>query len=465
MAQIYVNDLTFCYEDSYKNVFEGVTFSIDTDWKLGFVGRNGKGKTTFLQLLMGKYQYSGSIRSNTAFDYFPYPIKHEYFDYPAVEFIEKLKSGCEQWRVICELEQLGLDAEVLYRPFGTLSFGERTKVMLAVLFSGENDFLLIDEPTNHLDRQARELVKKYLQGKKGFILTSHDRDLLDACINHILVLNRHTIEVQSGNFSSWWENKSRKDNFARAENEKHKKEITKLKEMAGRTRQWADKSEQSKIGYDPIKEHDRSIAARAYIGAKTKKLQSRVKQMEHRMEQEIREKEGLLQDIEAPLDLKMVPLRHHKNPILFAKQYGMGYADAGTFLFKELDFEIRQGERVFLYGANGSGKTDLIHSVLRKLDSKECGLEQSEPQEQGLLWTSSGVTVSYVSQDTSFLNGSIKEFCKARNLMKACSLHYFIKWMWSGHSLTKIWRVFQMDKKEGAACSKSCYTCTFIHMG
>lgn len=71
MAQIYVNDLTFCYEDSYKNVFEGVTFSIDTDWKLGFVGRNGKGKTTFLQLLMGKYQYSGSIRSNTAFDYFP----------------------------------------------------------------------------------------------------------------------------------------------------------------------------------------------------------------------------------------------------------------------------------------------------------------------------------------------------------------------------------------------------------
>ena len=213
MAQIDVNDLTFYYEDSFENVFEHVTFSIDTDWKLGFVGRNGKGKTTFLHLLMGKYEYRGSIRSNTSFDYFPYHIELGYFDCPAAEFIDKLKSGCEQWRVMCELEQLGLDAEVLYRPFGTLSFGERTKVMLAVLFSGENDFLLIDEPTNHLDWQARELVKKYLQGKKGFILTSHDRDLLDACIDHVLLLNRQSIEVQRGNLAGWCENKQRRDQF------------------------------------------------------------------------------------------------------------------------------------------------------------------------------------------------------------------------------------------------------------
>ena len=70
--------------------------------------------------------------------------------------------------------------------------------MLAVLFSGENDFLLIDEPTNHLDMASREIVKRYLAGKKGFILVSHDRDLLDACIDHVLVLNRATIEVQKG---------------------------------------------------------------------------------------------------------------------------------------------------------------------------------------------------------------------------------------------------------------------------
>ena len=64
MAQISINNLTFYYEGNFDNIFENVSFSINTDWKLGFVGRNGKGKTTFLNLLQGKYHYSGSIDSN-----------------------------------------------------------------------------------------------------------------------------------------------------------------------------------------------------------------------------------------------------------------------------------------------------------------------------------------------------------------------------------------------------------------
>ena len=62
MAQITVTNLTFGYEGSPDNVFEGLSFQLDTDWKLGFIGRNGKGKTTFLRLLLGKYEYRGSIR-------------------------------------------------------------------------------------------------------------------------------------------------------------------------------------------------------------------------------------------------------------------------------------------------------------------------------------------------------------------------------------------------------------------
>ena len=75
MAQINVSNLTFCYEGSFDNIFEEVSFSIDTNWKLGFIGRNGKGKTTFLNLLMGKYEYTGSISTSTVFDYFPYQVK------------------------------------------------------------------------------------------------------------------------------------------------------------------------------------------------------------------------------------------------------------------------------------------------------------------------------------------------------------------------------------------------------
>jgi lincosamide and streptogramin A transport system ATP-binding/permease protein len=74
-----------------------------------------------------------------------------------------------------ELNLLQVSEDVLHRPFGTLSNGEQTKVMLAALFLKENSFLLIDEPTNHLDLPGRKIVGDYLKGKSGFILVSHDR--------------------------------------------------------------------------------------------------------------------------------------------------------------------------------------------------------------------------------------------------------------------------------------------------
>ena len=413
MAQIHVNNLTFSYEGSFDNVFEKVSFSIDTNWKIGFIGRNGKGKTTFLNLLLGKYQYSGTITTSTVFDYFPYQIPEDKMRLPAAEFAEDIKPQCELWRVICELEQLRENAEILYRPFGTLSPGERTKILLAILFSGENDFLLIDEPTNHLDQESRENVKMYLSFKKGFLLVSHDRDLLDACIDHVLVLNRQSIEVQSGNFSSWWENKRRKDQFAKAENEKHLKEIGKLKEASERTTRWADKNERTKIGFDPVKEHDRSIATRSYIGAKTKKMQSRVTQMEKRIEREIEEKEGLLVDLEQPVELKLRPLSHHKEILVSLREYSLQYEGAKEPVFQDLTFTLQKGERIAIHGENGCGKSTLIKMILQKAGFAG---KKMPVLEAGLCEVASGLYISYVNQDTSMLEGSIFDFCKKQNL-------------------------------------------------
>ena len=416
MAQISVNNLTFGYEGSFDNIFENVSFSIDTNWKLGFVGRNGKGKTTFLNLLLGKYEYQGTINTSTVFDYFPYQLSDKQMQRQAADFMEEIKPGCEAWRVICELAELGEDAEILYRSYVTLSPGERTKVLLAILFSGENDFLLIDEPTNHLDQEAREIVKKYLASKKGFILVSHDRDLLDACIDHVLVLNRQTIEVQSGNFSGWWENKRRKDQFVVAENEKHKKEIDKLKQVAARSSQWADKNESTKIGFDPMKEHDRSIATRAYIGAKTKKMQSRVKQTEKRIGREIEEKEGLLVDLEQPVDLKLISLFHHKNQLVTIKDYSVRYLDASDFVLNGVAFTIEKGERIALHGENGCGKSTLIKMILKKAGVLD---DEIQTEETGSCEIASGLVISYVCQDTSGLRGTIDMFCEKNNLDKS----------------------------------------------
>ena len=130
-----------------------------------------------------------------------------------------------------------------------------------------------------------------------------------------------------------------------AENEKHLKEIRKLKQASRRAAEWADQSERSKIGFDPVKEHDRSIASRAYIGAKTKKMQSRVKQMERRIDREIEEKEGLLQDLETPVDLKLVQLTHHKNTLVNIRDYRVQYENTAAPVFEHLTFAVNKGDK------------------------------------------------------------------------------------------------------------------------
>ena len=154
MSQIQISGLTFAYEGSYDNIFENVSLCLDTDWKLGLIGRTGKGKTTFLKLLTGEYESSGTILSSVDFEYFPYQVENK--AQLTYEIAESVNPAMEQWELLRELNLLDADAEILYRPFCTLSFGEQSKVLLASLFLKEHAFLLIDEPTNHLDGPARD---------------------------------------------------------------------------------------------------------------------------------------------------------------------------------------------------------------------------------------------------------------------------------------------------------------------
>ena len=201
MSMIKVSNLTFNYDTHPDSIFENVSFIIDTDWKLGFIGRNGKGKTTFLNLLLGKYEYSGQIVSDVTFDYFPFEVKNN--NLTPYEIAEEYCNSYEAWKFEREISLLNMDLDRLTKPFNILSKGEQTKILLAILFLKENNFLLIDEPTNHLDIEARHAVAAYLNKKKGFILVSHDRTFIDSCVDHILSINRADIKIYKGNFSSW----------------------------------------------------------------------------------------------------------------------------------------------------------------------------------------------------------------------------------------------------------------------
>ena len=406
MSQISVNHLTFYYEGSYDNIFEDVSFQIDTNWKLGFIARNGKGKTTFLKLLMGQYEYKGSIRASVVFDYFPFEVKNKARN--TVDIIEEIDPDYEFWKICRELNCLQVNADVLYRPFDTLSNGEQTKVMLAILFSRENHFLLIDEPTNHLDMETRQLLKDYLNAKKGFILVSHDRSFMDGCVDHVLVINRADIEVQQGNFSSWKENRERQDAFELSENEKLKKDIKRLTESASKASQWADKVESNKIGFRQTK-YEKSLDLRCYLGEKSRRMQMRRKNLERRQQREIEEKSALLKNLETVEDLKIMPLTHYKEKLVVMEDCAIGYGE--RTVIDNFSMEVKQGERVFLQGPNGCGKSSIIKAIL-----EQAGAEETKLLKTGRVELPSQLVISYCSQDTSMLRGTIKEYAEENHM-------------------------------------------------
>lgn len=391
MSLINVTNLTFSYEGSYDNIFERVSFRIDTDWKLGFTGRNGRGKTTFLNLLDGKYEFSGSISADVTFEYFPYEVQEQ--SNFTIEIIREISPNTMEWEIEKELSLLDMDYDTLYRQFYTLSKGEQTKALLAAMFLKENSFLLIDEPTNHLDAEARQKLSSYLKKKKGFILISHDRSFLDNCVDHILSINKTNIEIQKGNFSSWWRNKELQDGFEQAENEKLKKGINRLSSSVKRTSTWSDSVESSKYGST----NSGSKLDKGYVGHKAAKMMKRAKNIEARQQNMIEQKSMLLKNIESNESLKIVPITFHDKKIVELIDLTIEY-DNRT-VCEGVSFTIEQGEKIAIQGKNGSGKSSILKLIYGE-----------DIPHSGIVRKNNELIISYVSQDTSDLYGNLSEY-------------------------------------------------------
>ena len=398
MSLINISNLTFAYEGSPENIFENVSFAIDTDWKLGFIGRNGRGKTTFLKLLLGQYAYRGQINAAVDFAYFPYTVRDK--NQTALAAAAEIYPDYELWQLEKELSLLNLDTDVLARTFGALSSGEQTKILLAILFLKENNFLLIDEQTNHLDLEAREIVARYLNRKKGFILVSHDRYFLDSCIDHVLAINRANLEVQRGNFSSWQQNKTARDNFELAENAKLKKDIGRLQEASRRLAGWSDKTERGKYQID---RGSGAACDKGFIGHKAANMMQLAKNAERRQKTAINTKAQLLKNIETAEDLKLRPLLFHQNPLITAQDLSIAYTDQPVFT--RLNFTLSAGERIHLKGRNGCGKSSLLKLILGE-----------KIQHTGELKIPSSLKIAYLPQDTAHLRGGLKDYAEQYQL-------------------------------------------------
>ena len=393
MALINVNNLTFGYDGSLNNVFENVSFHIDTDWKLGLIGRNGKGKTTFLKLLLGQYEYQGTISKNVEFDYFPFEVKNK--ERMTIEIVNEIAPNVEDWEIMKEINLLNTDIEILYRNFNSLSGGEQVKILLVSLFLKGNHFLLIDEPTNHLDTATRSHLVEYLKKKKGFIVVSHDRDFLDKVVDHIISINNTNIDIQKGNFSSWQENKKAQDNFELTQNEKLKKDINRLEVASKNTANWSNNVEKSKY-----KSNNSEVKIdRGYVGHQSAKMMKKSKVIEKRIEKAIGEKENLLNNIDRNDSLKLVPLETRKNPLAIFDNIQIKYNDKP--IFHKISFTIKNGDRIAITGRNGIGKSSILKLILG----------EAIPY-NGEFKMANDLKISYISQSTENLKGTLKEFAR-----------------------------------------------------
>lgn len=441
MSNIKILNLSFHYDDSTNNLFNRLNLDLDSNWKLGLVGRNGRGKTTFLKLLQGTLKGKGVIQNKLTFSYFPIEV----VDPNNLTIYElQRKSNFEQWQLERELSLMKVDPALLWQPFTTLSGGEQTKILLALSFTNRDSFPLIDEPTNHLDEESRRQIAEYLiRHDKGYIVVSHDRQFLNQVTNHILAIENTEIHLYQGNYASYEDTKNKRDEFNRQRNHKLKSEIKSLNQSKNKIAIFSAKSEKQKSA----KAHSNEIHAdinKGFFGHKAAKIMKRSKNVERRMDTAIADRQGLMENIEKipALTMNFQPSYHH---LVLNTQY-LSLQINDKKLFQDLNLIVRNHEVVSLEGENGTGKTTFLKLLLHKKSNVEI---------EGSYQLANGLKISYLPQDFTNYNGTLKEFAQKQKLSYEAVLNNLKKMGFPRSAFTVPIEEMSMGQQKRVAIAKS----------
>ena len=444
MSNIKISRLSFRYDDASDNIFNDLNLNLDSSWKLGLVGRNGRGKTTLLNLLRGKLQGTGKIESKLVFSYFPITVKN-----PENITLYELQdqANFEQWELERELNLMDTDPNLLWQPFNTLSGGEQTKVLLALSFTDRDAFPLIDEPTNHLDEASRLQVAEYLRKHdKGYIVVSHDRDFLNQITDHILAIENTKIHLYQGNYASYEDTKEKRDQFNRDKNEKLKGEIKSLNNKYVRFNNWSDSVEAQK--YQGRKTqyvlNRRTRLNKGAIGHAAAKMMKKAINTQHRMDKRIEEKKGLMVNIEDVPDLTMNFQPNYHQTLLETQHLSLKVQDKQ--LFEDLNMIVKNKGIVSLEGKNGSGKSTFLKLLLSKTN---------EVSYQGKFVLINGSKISYLPQDFTEYTGTLKEFAEKQKISYEELLNNLKKMGFPRENFTTKIEEMSMGQQKRVALAKS----------
>lgn len=330
---IYIDNLK--KEISTRTLFEMKKLTIGEDNKIGLIGDNGAGKTSFFKILIDQdTDYSGKIDVQIKIDHLLNDDEEDKF---SNENYVKAK----------------LDKEEKFSP------GEYQRLKLAKLLSNKYSFLLIDEPTSHLDiKQKNKLAESLRNRDKGYILISHDRDFINQTCDKIFELSNGELEVFNGDYAFYLDERVKRKKFAQREYEGY---VNEKKRLTGIMSNIQAKS--SKVKSAP-KRMGNSEARLHKMGGQSekKKLDKQVKSVKSRIDQlEVKEKPKEEAEIKLTIEEKD---KIFSKVLVRAEKLNKSFDD--KVLFDNANFEIPNNKKIALLGDNGSGKTTLLNMIVDK---------------------------------------------------------------------------------------------------
>ena len=377
MAILTVNNIQQSFGEEV--ILENITFEMQKGERVGLVGVNGSGKTTLFKVLTGEYTPdTGSVvfGKDTVLGYME---QHVCRDFHKTAFEEVMTVFAPLLRMERELEDLntllsqtsqgeelerlilrqtelndrfvdaggltcrsrarsalmglGFTEDQLESRVGVLSGGQKAKLQLAKMLLGGANLLLLDEPTNHLDIQAVEWLEDFLKNYNGaYIVISHDRYFLDKVTQRTLEMEGKTVTSYKGNYSRYLELRAERRLAMQRVYESTQREISRIEGIIEQQRRWNQE--------------------RNYVTIASK--QKQIDRLEATLEKPEEDPESIRFQFKAS--------RRGGNDVLTAQDLSLSFG--GDPLFQHVDLEIKHGEKVFLIGPNGCGKTSLFKILL-----------------------------------------------------------------------------------------------------
>ena len=359
-------------------IIQDITFEVQKGDRIGLVGINGSGKTTLFKVLNGEYtadEGTFTPARETSIGYMEQHVCRDMekpaFDEVMTVFAPLLKMEAEievlttkisempenlneliekqaelndrfiadggltcRNRAKSTLIGLGFAPEQIYAPIGVLSGGQKAKIQLAKMLLGESNLLLLDEPTNHLDIPSVEWLEDFLKNYNGsYIVISHDRYFLDAVTNRTFEIENTHLTEYKGNYTKYLQLKEENRLAMQRVYDNTQREIKRIEGI--------------------IEQQKRFNQERNYVTIASK--QKSIDRLQAALEKP--------EDDPDTIKFQFKASQRGGNDVLEAEELALSFGDHR--LFKNVNLDIKRGEKVFLIGPNGCGKTSLLKVLLR----------------------------------------------------------------------------------------------------